>query len=61
VIAVVDHLNIRSEPDYYKEFKIGSVLYKRYSRKALEAIGQALNKESADDIWATRHGKKIEQ
>jgi len=58
-VAVVDHLKIRSEPDCYKEFKIGSQIHKRYSAKALEKIKEALKKESADDIWTKRHPKKV--
>ena len=57
-IAVVDHLKLRSEPDCYKEFKIGSQLHKRYSQKALDEITVALTKENIDDIWASRNGKK---
>lgn len=57
-IAVVDHLKLRSKPDCYKEFKIGSVLHKRYSQKALDEMTIALNKENIDDIWASRTGKR---
>ena len=57
-IAVVDHLKLRSKPDCYKEFKIGSLLHKRYSQKALDEITIALNKESIDDIWASRNSKR---
>lgn len=53
-VAVVDYLDIRSRADCYKEFKIGSVLHKRYSPKALEAITEALRTESVDEIWAKR-------
>jgi hypothetical protein len=59
-IAIVDHLRLRSKPDCYKEFKIGSLLHKRYSQKALDEITMALNKENIDDIWASRNGKKLE-
>lgn len=57
-IAVVDYLKLRSEPDCYKEFKIGSLLHKRYSYKAIDEITMALKKENIDDIWASRNGKK---
>jgi hypothetical protein len=55
----VDHLSIRSTPDCYKEFKIGSQLHKRYSQKTLDVIREALEKESAEDIWTKCHPKKI--
>lgn len=58
-VAVVDHLNIRSLSDCYKEFRIGSVLHKRYSPKALETVREALKKESAEDIWAKRYPKQV--
>lgn len=57
-IAVIDHLKIRTKPDCYKEFKIGSQLYKRYSQKALGEIRTALERENVDDIWAKRSQKK---
>lgn len=56
-VAVVDHLGIRSKPDYYKEIKIGESVFKRYSQKALETIKTALQRESADEIWAKRKSK----
>ena len=58
VVAFVDHLGIRSDPECYKEFKIGSILHKRYSPKALEKITAALKQESAEDIWAKRKRHK---
>lgn len=57
-VAIVDHLGIRSHSECYKEIKIGSAVFKRYSPKALEAITEALKNESADDIWAKRHRRK---
>lgn len=53
-VAVVDYLELRSDLECYKEFKIGSQLHKRYSPKAIERIKSALQKESAEDIWAKR-------
>lgn len=53
-VAVVDYLKMRSDPECYKEFKIGSQLHKRYSPKALEQIRDTLKKETAEDIWARR-------
>lgn len=54
LIAVVDYLGLRKVRECYKEFKIGSVVHKRYSPKAIEAIKKALEKESVDEIWAKR-------
>ncbi len=57
-IAVVDYLGLRNKPECYKEFKIGSQLYKRYSQKALDEFKTAFTKDSVDDIWAKRCLKK---
>lgn len=54
VVAVVDHLGLRNDPECYKEFKIGKALHKRYSQKAVEAIKRALEVESANEIWRKR-------
>jgi hypothetical protein len=53
-VAVVDHLNLRSRDDCYKEIKIGNSTFKRYSPKAIEAVKEAVQKESADSIWSKR-------
>ena len=55
-VAVVDHLDIRSHEDCYREIKIGHSLFKRYSTRAIEVIQQALREESADSIWLKRSG-----
>jgi hypothetical protein len=55
-VAVVDHLDLRSRDDCYKEIKIGSATFKRYSPKAIEAVKEALEKESADSIWSKHRG-----
>lgn len=57
VVAVVDHLGLRSRQDCYKEIKIGRAVFKRYSQKAIGEIKQALQKESADEIWRKHHPK----
>jgi hypothetical protein len=53
-VAIVDYLGLRDDPDCYKQFKIDSVLHKRYSTKAIERIRDALQRETADEIWARR-------
>jgi len=56
-VAVVDYLGIRSRPDGYKEIKIGNQVFKRYSQEVLDEVKSALQKESADEIWAKRPQK----
>lgn len=58
LLAVVDYLDLRKDQDFYKEFKIGSQTVKRYSPKAMEKIKEALEEETADDIWQKRCAKE---
>lgn len=58
LVAVVDYLGIRGDPDFYKEFRFGSQLHKRYSQKALERIRTALEEQSAEEIWAKYRAKR---
>jgi hypothetical protein len=51
VVAVVDYLGLRKDPDCYKEFKIGSQTHKQYSPKAIEKVREALKREGIDEIW----------
>ncbi len=59
VVAVIDYLGLRKDLDCYKEFKIGSQLHKRYSPKAIDKIKEALEKESADEIWKRRKVSRV--
>ena len=54
VVAVVDHLGLRDDKEYYKEFNFGKTLHKQYSQKAIEKIRSALKEERMEDIWANR-------
>jgi hypothetical protein len=51
VVAIVDHLKLRQDPECYKEFVIGSQHLKRYSPKAFEKIEELLKKTHIDIIW----------
>ena len=51
-VAIVDYLDLRNDPNCYKQFKIGGVTHKRYSPKAIERIKSALEEESVEEIWA---------
>lgn len=53
-VAAVDHLTLRTDPECYKEIKIGKSIFKRYSPKAIEKLQVCFKKTSADDIWASR-------
>lgn len=56
-VAVVDHLGLRGDQEFCKEIKIGKAIFKRYSLKAVERIKEALEKESAEEIWKKQRAK----
>ena len=56
--AVVDHLNLRENDQYFKEFRIGTIRHPRYSSRAIEKVISALEVESIDEIWASYKQKK---
>lgn len=51
LVAVIDCLGIREMPDCYKEFKIGGVLFKRYSKNAIDVISNGLKEKDVEEIW----------
>ena len=51
-LAVIHHLGLREDPDYYKEFRFGRSMHKRFSQKAIDAIKECASKEDVRDIWA---------
>jgi len=51
-LALIHHLNLQADPDCYQEFRLGkSVVYKRYSPKALQELNTALNSVKIEDVW----------
>ena len=51
VLAAVEYLNLRADPECYKDFRIGTQTYKRYSQKALERIREQVPSLDLDKIW----------
>ena len=51
LVAIVEVIGLRGKEEYYKEFRIGSVRHKRYSRKAIAALRDAMTERPLDDIW----------
>jgi hypothetical protein len=49
--ALVQHLKIQQDADAYKEIKIGKVVYKRYSPKALQVLQEALPRVDMAEVW----------
>ena len=50
----MQELNLRDDDEYYAEFSIDSLHYKRYSVKALGLIKSRLADLDVDEIWARR-------
>ena len=50
--ALVDHLGLREDATYFKEFRFGRMRHARYSPKAIKRMLSALESESIDEIWA---------
>ncbi|MEW6458643.1 MAG: DUF3644 domain-containing protein [Bacillota bacterium] len=56
--AYLFELDVWSDPEMYGEKKIKSQLYKRYTKKALDALREVVNRICVEDIWA-KYGKKV--
>ena len=54
LVAVVAHLSIQDDLDYFKEITIGGTHYKRYSQNAMARIKGCLKNESLEEIWGKR-------
>lgn len=57
VLAVIQHLKVQENVDYFRAFNIGSQTHKRYSKKALEHIREMLTKLNLDEVWAAHKPK----
>lgn len=57
--AVIKALEIRGNEQFYKEFKFGSAVHKRYSPKALDYLHQKIPELDLDKVWEEyRPGKR---
>jgi hypothetical protein len=56
-LALVRHLNIQSDPEYFKQIIIGKIKFNRYSQKAINCIENKLSDINMDDIWK-KYGPK---
>lgn len=50
-LAVVRHLGLQDNNDYFKVIRIGSQQYKRYSQQAISRIREELPKLDIDEVW----------
>lgn len=49
--SVARALDLQEDPEMYKEFRIGSVVHKRYSQKALERARAELPNIDMEEVW----------
>jgi len=56
--ALIRYLDLRSDPECFKEFVIGKTRHARYSQKAITLIKEALAKVSVEEVWKT-HGSHL--
>lgn len=56
--AFLFELDAWTSPDMYGEKRIKSQLYKRYTKKTLDALREIVAQSSVDEIWA-KHGAKV--
>lgn len=50
-LALVRHLHIQDNPEYFKEIRVDSQRYKRYSPRALDLLKKALPTIDMDEVW----------
>lgn len=53
--AVIRYLNLKKDPECYKQISIGQSKFDRYSQKTIGVIKKTLENESIEKIWKT-HG-----
>ena len=57
-LAVIRHLDLQSDDEYYKEFVIGKSRHKRYSPKAITRIKEALPTLDMEKVWEEHRPKR---
>jgi hypothetical protein len=50
-LAVIQHLQLKKDPDFFKQITIGRVKFNRYSQKAIHKVSEELPKINLDEIW----------
>lgn len=51
ITAAIQVLNVKSDPECFKQIKVGNVNFDRYSQKAIEKIKEGLNTKTISEIW----------
>lgn len=60
ISGFVDFLGLRDDSEFYKEFKLGSQVHKRYSQKALAKLQEVIATDTVDGLWAKCRAKRQE-
>lgn len=60
LLAIIRHLALQNDLDYFKEFRIGLSRHKRYSQKALQRLKEEMPKLDMTAVWQQwRPGRRI--
>lgn len=51
LLAIIYHLNMQDDQEYFKEFRIGASRFKRYSREALYLLKEQVPKLDLKKVW----------
>ena len=57
-LAVIRELDLQSDDEYFKQIRIGSQVYKRYSQKTIGRIADELPGFDLDDVWERNRPKR---
>jgi hypothetical protein len=58
LLALIKHLGLQEDQEFFKVIAIGRSVFKRYSPKALDALKKALKTVDIDEIWRQQSGRK---
>lgn len=51
-LVVVDELGLKGDVEFFKVIKIGKMVHKHYSKKALDVIREKLPNMNIDEVWS---------
>ncbi len=56
-LALIQHLKIQDDQEFFRVFTIGSQIHKRYSQKALEHLHEKAGTLNMDEVWSAHKPK----
>jgi len=57
-LAIIRHLRLQEDGEYFKEIQIGAQCYKRYSQKAVQKLQDEIPTLDMDEVWRN-HGPGV--